>query len=134
MHLFLFPMKDWYLRGQFKDGVQTGGGRITYVKLFTTIALIILLIAGINFMNRYTQYFGNCLAHEYWYNLLRLGKVYFSDDDYQLYLDLLRKHCTEAEVSIWAWVLMPNMPMAWSACGRLLMVSNYLPVRVIWIG
>lgn len=36
------------------------------------------------------------------------AQTFFSDDDYQLYLDLLRKHCTEAEVSIWAWVLMPN--------------------------
>ncbi len=36
------------------------------------------------------------------------AQTFFGDDDYQLYLDLLRKHCTEAEVSIWAWVLMPN--------------------------
>ncbi|MEO3430501.1 transposase [Pelagibius sp. CAU 1746] len=36
------------------------------------------------------------------------AQTFFSDDDYRLYLDLLRKHCTEAEVSIWAWVLMPN--------------------------
>ena len=36
------------------------------------------------------------------------AQTFFSDDDYQLYLDLLRKHCTEAEVGIWAWVLMPN--------------------------
>jgi putative transposase len=36
------------------------------------------------------------------------AQTFFSDDDYRLYLDLLGKHCTEAEVSIWAWVLMPN--------------------------
>ena len=36
------------------------------------------------------------------------AQTFFGDDDYQLYLDLLRKHCTEAEVGIWAWVLMPN--------------------------
>ena len=36
------------------------------------------------------------------------AQTFFGDDDYRLYLDLLRKHCTEAEVSIWAWVLMPN--------------------------
>ena len=30
------------------------------------------------------------------------AQTFFGDDDYQLYLDLLRKHCTEAEVSIWA--------------------------------
>jgi len=36
------------------------------------------------------------------------AQTFFNDDDYRLYLDLLRKHCTEAEVGIWAWVLMPN--------------------------
>ncbi|MEO3430493.1 transposase [Pelagibius sp. CAU 1746] len=36
------------------------------------------------------------------------AQTFFSDDDYRLYLDLLRKHCTEAEVSIWAWVPLPN--------------------------
>ncbi|AEV97918.1 acetylornithine deacetylase [Niastella koreensis] len=48
---FLFPMKDWRLRDKFDNGVQTGGGRIEYVRLFSVIAGIILLIACINFMN-----------------------------------------------------------------------------------
>ncbi|RNL90633.1 ABC transporter permease [Sinomicrobium pectinilyticum] len=47
---FLFAMKDWRLRGRFENGKQTGG-RIIYVRLFTGIAWIILLIACINFMN-----------------------------------------------------------------------------------
>jgi putative ABC transport system permease protein len=47
----LFPMKDWHLRWSFEDGKQTGGGRIVYVRLFTIIAWIILLLACINFMN-----------------------------------------------------------------------------------
>ena len=47
---FLFAMKDWRLRSKFEDGKQTGG-RIQYVRMFTTIAWIILLIACINFMN-----------------------------------------------------------------------------------
>jgi len=50
-HGFLFPMKDWHLRWEFEDGKLTGGGRITYVHLFSVIAWIILLIACINFMN-----------------------------------------------------------------------------------
>lgn len=41
---------DNYLRGNFEDGVQTGG-RIAYVKLFSAIGLFILIIACINFMN-----------------------------------------------------------------------------------
>ncbi len=48
---FLFSMNDWHLRSDFDNGVQTGGGTITYLHLFTAIAWIILLIACINFMN-----------------------------------------------------------------------------------
>jgi putative ABC transport system permease protein len=47
---FLFAMNDWRLRNQFVEGKQTGGA-IEYVRLFTIIAWIILLIACINFMN-----------------------------------------------------------------------------------
>ncbi|HVM88072.1 MAG TPA: FtsX-like permease family protein [Puia sp.] len=47
---FLFSMNDWHLRSNFVNGVQDGGN-IKYVKLFSTIAIIILLIACINFMN-----------------------------------------------------------------------------------
>jgi predicted permease len=47
---FLFSMNDWRLRDEFEDGKQAGG-RITYVRMFTVIAWIILLIACINFMN-----------------------------------------------------------------------------------
>ncbi|MCP9291784.1 ABC transporter permease [Gracilimonas sediminicola] len=50
VNLFVFPFADLYLYGQFEDGVQTGG-RIDYVRLFTIVAIFILLIACINFMN-----------------------------------------------------------------------------------
>jgi putative ABC transport system permease protein len=39
-----------YLHGNYENGVETGG-RITYVKLFSIIAVFILVIASINFMN-----------------------------------------------------------------------------------
>jgi putative ABC transport system permease protein len=48
--LFLWNMNDWHLRANFENGVQTGG-TIRYVHLFTLIAIAILLIACINFMN-----------------------------------------------------------------------------------
>ncbi len=48
--LFLQPYTDRYLFGRFENGVQSGG-RIEYVRLFSIIALFILLIACINFMN-----------------------------------------------------------------------------------
>lgn len=47
---WLYSMNDWNLRNHFTDG-KIDGGRITYVRLFTFIAWIILLIACINFMN-----------------------------------------------------------------------------------
>ncbi len=47
---FSFPMSKWRLYSDFKDGVNVGG-MIEYVRLFTVIALIILLIACVNFMN-----------------------------------------------------------------------------------
>ncbi|MCK0188894.1 ABC transporter permease [Arenibacter sp. F20364] len=48
--IFLFPMKDWYLRGNFENGKQSGG-RIKYVWLFGIIGAFVLLLACINFMN-----------------------------------------------------------------------------------
>jgi putative ABC transport system permease protein len=47
---FLFSMNDWNLYNHFTDGKQEGGN-IKYVKLFSLIAAMILLIACINFMN-----------------------------------------------------------------------------------
>ncbi len=41
---------DYYLRSEFRDGVPTEG-RIQYVHLFSLVALFILVIACINFMN-----------------------------------------------------------------------------------
>jgi len=48
--LFLFSMKDWRLYSNFENGEQAGG-RISYVIAFVVVALFILLIACVNFMN-----------------------------------------------------------------------------------
>ncbi|HMQ00273.1 MAG TPA: ABC transporter permease, partial [Cyclobacteriaceae bacterium] len=48
--LFLQPFSERYLYGKFHNG-QPAGGRIEYVRLFSIIAIFILLIACINFMN-----------------------------------------------------------------------------------
>ncbi len=48
--LFLKKYSEDYLYGSYDNGVQAGG-RITYVKLFSVIAIFILLIACVNFMN-----------------------------------------------------------------------------------
>ena len=47
---FATRYSERYLHGRYENGVQAGG-RIEYVRLFSIIALFILLIACINFMN-----------------------------------------------------------------------------------
>ena len=48
--MFVAPYSGLYLHGNYENGVQSGG-RIEYVRLFSVIALFILVIACINFMN-----------------------------------------------------------------------------------
>jgi ABC-type antimicrobial peptide transport system permease subunit len=48
--LLLTRFSDKYLYGNYENGKQSGG-RITYVKLFSVIAIFIIIIACINFMN-----------------------------------------------------------------------------------
>lgn len=48
--LFVQKYSDNYLYGSYEDGMLVGG-RIESVRLFTLVAVLILLIAGINFMN-----------------------------------------------------------------------------------
>ncbi|HXB32432.1 MAG TPA: ABC transporter permease [Puia sp.] len=48
--MLLWPMKEWHLYSNFTNG-KPDGGQIKFVKLFSLIASIILLIACINFMN-----------------------------------------------------------------------------------
>lgn len=48
--LFLTRFSDRYLYGKYENG-QQAGGRIAYIKLFSIIAIFILIIACINFMN-----------------------------------------------------------------------------------
>jgi putative ABC transport system permease protein len=47
---FLHPLKRWRLYSDFENGKESGG-MIEYVQMFTVIAIFILVIACINFMN-----------------------------------------------------------------------------------
>jgi putative ABC transport system permease protein len=49
-NVFVQRYSDRYLYNKYENGVQAGG-RIEYVKLFSIIAIFILIIACINFMN-----------------------------------------------------------------------------------
>lgn len=48
--IFIQKYSDRYLHNNYVNGVQSGG-RIEYIKLFSVIAIFILIIACINFMN-----------------------------------------------------------------------------------
>lgn len=48
--LFLFPMSQWHLYSNFKEGKNIGG-RIQFVWMFGIIGIFVLLLACINFMN-----------------------------------------------------------------------------------
>ena len=48
--LLMQPFSETYLHGKYENG-QPSGGRIEYVRLFSVIAVFILVIACINFMN-----------------------------------------------------------------------------------
>src|ERR1044071_8843014 len=48
--LFLVKFSDLYLYGDYENG-KPSGGRIGFIKLFSVIAIFILLMACINFMN-----------------------------------------------------------------------------------
>ena len=50
IELHMQPFSEGYLHGHFKEGIIEGG-RIEYVRLFSIVAIFILLIACINFMN-----------------------------------------------------------------------------------
>lgn len=50
VELFLQNYGESYLYGKWESGVQTGG-RIEYVRIFSIVAIFILVIACINFMN-----------------------------------------------------------------------------------
>lgn len=47
---FIYPLLRWRLHSNFENGVETGG-MADYVQMFTVIAVFIIVIACINFMN-----------------------------------------------------------------------------------
>ncbi|HEX3384659.1 MAG TPA: ABC transporter permease, partial [Mucilaginibacter sp.] len=48
--VILHPLKDWHLYSDFKNG-RVAGGFIDYVRMFSIIGALVLLIACINFVN-----------------------------------------------------------------------------------
>ena len=48
---FITPFGERYLNGKYENGVRAGGAKSSMFQMFSAIALFILLIACINFMN-----------------------------------------------------------------------------------
>ncbi|MFL9483311.1 ABC transporter permease [Chitinophagaceae bacterium LWZ2-11] len=48
--VILQPLKNWHLYGNYENGKETGGF-IDYVRMFSIIGILVLLIACINFIN-----------------------------------------------------------------------------------
>ncbi len=53
MDIYVQPFAERYLNAHFENGLPSGG-RIEYVRIFTVVAIFILIIACINFMNMAT--------------------------------------------------------------------------------
>ncbi|GMQ24324.1 ABC transporter permease [Algoriphagus sp. oki45] len=47
---FLFPFRDLHLKSKFENG-QSVGGKIELIRMFSIVSFIVLIIAGINFVN-----------------------------------------------------------------------------------
>src|SRR4030095_2172292 len=51
--VILQPLDDWHLYNEYKNG-KAEGGFIEYIRLFSFIGILVLLIACINFINLMT--------------------------------------------------------------------------------
>jgi len=49
--IFLYPMSRWHLHGEFENGKENSNDREDYVFYFTLIAIGVLSIASVNYMN-----------------------------------------------------------------------------------
>ncbi len=49
-YIILQPIKDWHLYNEYENG-HVAGGFIEYVRMFSIIGILVLLIACINFIN-----------------------------------------------------------------------------------
>ena len=49
-NVLLQPMQNWHLLGRYENGKETGGFG-EYVQMFSVIGVLVLIIAGINFVN-----------------------------------------------------------------------------------
>ena len=67
---------------QFKEQVQ---------KLIKDSARTMLRLSNVTFMNKYSQYYGNNLGHENFYNMLRLAEVYLNEEDYAYLKNMFNK-------------------------------------------
>ncbi|HWJ28286.1 MAG TPA: FtsX-like permease family protein, partial [Flavisolibacter sp.] len=152
----IYPISKLHLYNSFTNGVEDKNGRIRYVRLFSIIAWIILLIACINFMNLatarsekrarevgvrkvlgagksklITQFLGESLVMSFLSALLALGIVYLL---LPLFNTLVEKHM---EVNIINPIHFGSLLLLSVLCGLIagiypaFFLSSFRPVVVL---
>ena len=105
VQLFLKKYSERYLYGKYENG-QLAGGRIEYVRLFSIIAVFLLLIACINFMNLSTAR-GTTRAKEVGVKKT-MGIPKFSLIGQYLTESVLVSVCSLVLAVLWILILMPT--------------------------
>lgn len=104
-YLITHKFQDYYLYSNFENGA-VDGGRIEYVRIMTVVAVFILLIACINFMNLATARSGRRSKE---IGLRKVMGAYKSSISTQFFLEstLLSMIATIISVVL-VWILLPN--------------------------
>ncbi len=152
---FLYPLLRWRLHSNFENGVETGGMH-DYVQLFSIIAIFILIIACINFMNlatarseRRAKEVGirkSVGSNRYELVLRFMGESIFisliaflfaiimAQLLLPLYNDLVDKELTIDYASKWFWLLSPGIILLTgiiSGSYPAFYLSSFQPVKVL---
>lgn len=103
-YLVTHKFKDYYLYSNFENGV-VAGGRIDYVNIMSVVAIFILLIACINFMNLATARSGRRSKE---IGLRKVMGAYKSSISVQFFIESILLSFVAVLLSVFAvWLLLP---------------------------
>ncbi|GAB4250758.1 MAG: ABC transporter permease [Ekhidna sp.] len=103
-YLIIHKFQDYYLYSNFNNGV-IDGGRIDYVRIMTVVAIFILLIAAINFMNLATARSGRRSKE---IGLRKVMGAYRGSISLQFFIESVMLSCIATVLSVFiVWLLLP---------------------------
>lgn len=103
--LVIHKFQDYYLYSNWDNGV-INGGRIDYVKILTIIALFILIVASVNFMNLATARSGRRSKE---IGLRKVMGAYKSSISTQFFIESILLSVLSSLISVViVWVLLPS--------------------------